>query len=181
MKILKLVIIAIAAIVVFGILAVAGLVVFMGYVGTDTLSNRATDSQMLAPDGTVTGKALVVYNPGLSGNPKTAAKLIAGDLRDKGYEVCLAGINSTAAADVSRYDVIVAGGPIYGGVVSSSVQSYLTNMVPPEGAVIGAFAIGNSYSEQPFPAEAELKTTAVISQNRDMDSQCAEFTRNLLE
>jgi hypothetical protein len=112
-------------------------IAFMVYVGSDTLSSRATDSEALKPDGTVIGKALVVYNPGLSGAPKDAAIKIASDLKSKGYETTLAGVKSAVAVNVSGYDVIVAGGPIYGGKVSPSVYSYLQVLAPPEDAHVG--------------------------------------------
>lgn len=180
MKIMKLVMIAIA-IVAVAVLAIAAFAGCLLYVGSDALSSRATDSETLTPAGTAIGKALVVYNPALMGAPKAAASKIAADLQDKGYEVCLAGISSPAAKNVSGYDVIVVGGPVYGGVVSSSVQSYLKALAPPESAKIGAFASGNNVSEEPFPAGVSLKTSAIISSYEDVDGQCAAFTDKLLE
>lgn len=162
------------------ILALAAFISFMIIVGSDTLSSQATDSQVLMPGGTAIGKALVVYNPGLTGAPKTAAAEIAADLKGKGYEVCLAGVSSPAAKNASGYDVIVAGGPVYGGVVSSSIQSYLTALAPQEDVKVGAFAIGSSSLDQPFPVGITLTTTALISRDGDMGSQCSAFLETLL-
>lgn len=152
-----------------------------GLVALDVMSNLATGSETLKPDGAATGKALVVYNPGLSGAPKDAATKIANDLNARGYEVVLAGVRSTAATSVSGYDVIVAGGPIYGGVVSSSVQSYLKALVPPDNAKVGAFAIGGSTLEKSFPDAVWLKVTMLFSPEKGMDEQRAEFVAKLLE
>lgn len=165
-----------------GILAVIAIVAFaafMIYVGSDALSSGATGSELLRPDGTAAGKALVVYNPGLSGAPKNAAAQIADDLKARGYEVMLAGVNSTAAANVSGYDVIVAGGPIYGGKVSPSIDAYLRELVPPDNAKVGAFAIGGSTGEA-FPDAAWLKTTRLFPQGSGIDER-AGFVAELLE
>ena len=155
-------------------------VAFMVYVGSDTLSSRATGSELLKPDGTVTGKALVVYNPGLTGAPKDAAAQIASDLQARGYEVTLAGVSSEAAANASGYDVIVAGGPIYGGKVSPSIEKYLQMLTPPATAKIGAFAIGSS-TGKPFPDVAWLKTTVLLPHGNDINQLRAGFVDALLE
>lgn len=39
------------------------------------------------------------------------ATKIGYNLQDKGYNVVLAGIKSSAAADISGYDLIIVGGP----------------------------------------------------------------------
>lgn len=157
-----------------------GFIAFMAYVGSDTLSSRATDSELLEPGGGPAGKALVVYNPGLSGAPKEAATKIAGDLNAQGYEVMLAGVKSDAATDVSGYDVIVAGGPIYGGKVSPSVYEYLETLAPPADAKVGVFAIGGSTSK-PFPDAAWLKATVLLPWGKNADQLRAEFVAELLE
>lgn len=154
-------------------------IAFMVYVGSDTLSSRATDSEVLKPDDTVMGKALVVYNPGLSGAPKDAAIKIASDLKAKGYETTLAGVKSAVAVNVSGFDVIVAGGPIYGGKVSPSVYSYLQALAPPEDAHVGAFAIGSSTSK-PFPDAAWLKATVLLPWGKDDDRLRTGFLKELL-
>jgi flavodoxin len=155
-------------------------VAFMVYVGSDTLSSGATGSEVLSPSGTSTGKALVVYNPGLSGAPRDAATQIANDLKARGYEVMLAGVKSAAAANVSGYDVIVAGGPIYGGKVSPSIESYLRELVPPANAKVGAFAIGGS-TGKPFPDAAWLKATTLFPSGSGIDRQRAAFLAELLK
>ncbi len=91
--------------------AIAAGVLFCG----DIMSYTGPGSKTLSPAGTSVGKALVVFNPGLSGEARTAAEKIAGDLQSKGYTVNLAGIKSADAANISGYDVIVAGGPMYWG------------------------------------------------------------------
>lgn len=153
---------------------------FMVYVGSDALSGRAIGSELLKQDGIATGKALVVYNPGLSGAPKDAATQIANDLKARGYEVTLAGVKSDVAANVSGYDVIVAGGPIYGGKVSPSIELYLQALTPPANAKVGAFAVGSSAGKA-FPEATWLKATVLLSQGKDADRLRAEFVAELME
>jgi len=62
----------------------------VGVIALDVMSYTATGSESLNPTGTSVGHALVVYNPGVSGEAKSAAQKIASDLRAKGYEVKLA-------------------------------------------------------------------------------------------
>ncbi len=175
------------------IVKVAGIVIIVvvvtmsalsAVISTDVMSSFATGSERLTPDGIPAGKALVVYNPGLSGAPKDAATKIAGDLKSRGYEVELAGIKSVTAANVSGYDVIVAGGPIYGGKVSSSVQSYLKAMKPAANATVGAFATGSLFRDQatrPFPDSTTLKAIVLLYQGDDADKKCAGFADLLLK
>jgi flavodoxin len=167
-----------------GVVIAAAIVLFaafMIFAMTDWMSNLATGSETLKPDGATTGKALVVYNPGFSGATKDTAAKIAGDLKARGYEVCLAGVSSSAAANVSGYDVIVAGGPVYGGKVSGSVWSYLVALVPPASAKVGAFALGENTLDRPFPDAAWLKATAILPPQKNTDIERAQFVTDLLE
>jgi flavodoxin len=132
----SLIIVGLIGIVLIAAAAIAAGALFCG----DVMSFTATGSKTLSPSGTSAGKALVVYNPGLSGAAKDAAEKIAADFQAKGYTVTLAGIKSPAAADVSGYDVIVAGGPMYFGRVSNSVDAYLNGLKPQKGVEIGVFA-----------------------------------------
>ena len=91
----------------------------------DLMSYGATGIETLNPEGQSIGRALVVYSPGVSGAAKQAATLIAGDLQSKGYTVDLAGVRSETAGNKSSYNIIVAGGPMYFGKVSNSIDCYL--------------------------------------------------------
>ena len=125
------------------LVVVIGVVMGVLFCG-DIASYTATGSETLSPTGASIGNAMVVYNPGLSGAAKDAAKQIAGDLQVKGYTVTLAGIKSSAAANTSGYDVIVAGGPMYFGRVSNSVDAYLNGLKALGSVKIGAFATTGS-------------------------------------
>jgi flavodoxin len=154
-------------------------------VALDVPSNFATGSEKLTPFGNPTEKALVVYDPGVSGAAKEAATKIAGNLQSKGFDVTLAGVRSAAAADFSGYDIIVAGGPIYAGKVSNSIYSYLDDLRAPDNAKVGAFATGNYASEDKerivFPAAADLKAVVMLFPEDSVNQGCADFVTELLQ
>jgi flavodoxin len=164
------------------IFAAAGLsVIFL-----DVASYTATQSQTLKSSGSSMGKALVVYDPGLTGFAKNVATKMAGDLQEEGYTVTLAGIRSSAAKDADGYNVVVVGGPIYGGNAAASVKSYLANLTPASGAIIGVFGVGSfSYPNQnvaPLPSGSTLiiKETLKIDTNENVDARSIYFVTQLL-
>ncbi len=114
----------------------------MAFVIYDVMSYTANGFETFSPEGNVTGNALVVYDPGISGQSANVALNIAKELQNKGYHVDLLGINNAKAKNTSKYDLIVAGGPIYAGKASNSVQSYLNNIKPSNGTKIAVFATG---------------------------------------
>ncbi len=156
----------------------------------DAAGNLATGSQTL-PNGAAIGKALVVYDPGLSGSAKDVATKIGYNLQSSGYHVVLAGIKSSAAADTSGYSVIVVGGPIYVGKPASTVQSYLNSFHPLENAIVGVFGYGSvevydanavMNDVAPLPSNSSLTLNAVIKvvSSDNMDVKCQTFVTNLL-
>jgi len=50
----------------------------------DVAAFTATGSQTLTPTGASVGKAIVIYDPGLSGTAKGVADKVASDLQAKG-------------------------------------------------------------------------------------------------
>ena len=110
----------------FAVLIIVGVASF-GLIIGDVAGNFATDSKSL-PNGSAIGRALVVYDPGLSGGAKDAATKIGYALQDSGYDVTLAGVKSSSAANLEGYGIVVVGGPIYAGKPASSIQTYLNNL-----------------------------------------------------
>lgn len=159
-KILKYAGVGIAVILV-AIFAVMGFVIF------DVMSYTATGSQTLNATGSSVGNALIVYDPGISGEPKDVSITIAKNLQAKGYNVDLAGIKSSVASNTSGYSIVVVGGPIYGGKISSSVQSYLKSLKISEGTALAVFAVG----QDPDTAgnEALLRKEIVITGNNSLN------------
>ena len=176
------------------ILVVIIAIVSMGFIVYDVMGYTATGSEKLNPAGKEVGKALVVYDPGISGSAKDVSAVIAKDLQAKGYVVDLAGISSTTAKNPSGYNIIVVGGPIYAGKASSSVQSYLSALKIDNNAKIGVFATGQDADiinnqtllikeVAPLPGGSNIKITAVMKvvNGNDIDQKSAEFVNALLK
>jgi flavodoxin len=181
------------------ILIIIVIVVGVNFVALDVMSNTATGSEILNPAGVSVGRALVVYNPGISGAAKNAAITIANDLRSKGYTVDLAGVKSQAAGNVSSYNIIVAGGPTYGGATSKSITAFLKALTPPKNASLGIFATGGFSWNNTIPwyeqdnksiteeviglwGDSPLYNTPTIKVIRgdEADNDCADFVSTLM-
>jgi flavorubredoxin len=174
--------------VVFLVLVVLVVSVFTAF-AIDLSSYGATDSKSLNPTGTSIGRALVVYDPGFSGAAKQDATKIAEDLQTKGYTVNLAGVRSGTAGEKSGYDIIVAGGPMYWGEVSSSIDGYLKTV--PNSVKLGVFGSTSSSTlyESDYTsllnqvASATHNENAAIKLTRDGNetSDCADLVSKLVQ
>lgn len=185
-SIILIILIAVGAVV---IVALTGFGLF-GVAMFDLMSGTATGSETLTPAGSPVGHALVVYNPGLTGGAKTVAAAIASDLKAEGYSVVLAGVKSQAAADVSGYDVIVAGGPVYGSNASSSIKAYLEQLSPAGDAKVGVFGCGSEEIDNADRAAVladvacdstlDIRVALKLTQQDDMNEECSDFVEALL-
>ena len=102
---------------------------------------NSSGSETLKPEGKVTGKALIVYDPGLSGGTKSAAFHMAKVLKSKSYEVRVAGVRSSDADNLSGYDVLIVGSPTYGAKPTGPIESYLKSLKRPENITIGVYSL----------------------------------------
>lgn len=184
-KILKIILIAF-------IVVIVAVVASFSLIAFDAAGNSATDTHPL-PNGDPVGKALVVYNPGLSGGAKDVATKIGYNLQESGYDVVLAGVKSSTASDLTGYDVIIVGGPIYAGKAASTVQAYLSTFSPSTDAIVGVFGYGSVEIDNtdldavmqevaPLPSSSTVSFSAAIkvTNTDDIDARCQEFVTNLL-
>ena len=126
------------------ILAIIVLVVVFAYlIGYFSSSSTVT----LNPEGNVSGKALIVYDPGLSGGTKTAAFQMAKVLNSKSYEVTVAGVRSNEASDLSGYDVLIVGSPTYGAKPTGAIESYLNSSKPPKNITLGVYSLAGGNAQ----------------------------------
>lgn len=137
MSVLTIVILVAVAIV---LLAIVALLASGGIICSGLTGKMATGAESMKPAGPVTGNALVVYDPGVTGAAKKAAAEIAGDLKARGYKVELAGVSSKIASNASGYDVVVVGGPMYFGSASNSIASYLKGLTLQKDTRLSVFA-----------------------------------------
>jgi hypothetical protein len=185
-KIIKIVLAVFAVIIIVG-------VSLIGVVIGDVAGSLATDTHPL-PNGAAIGKAIVVYDPGLTGGAKDTATKIGYNLQTAGYDVLLAGVKNSAAGNLTDYDVVAVGGPIYAGKPASTVQTYLNNLQPPVNAKVGAFGFGsvkidNSNSTDvmqdvaPLPSGNQVTFNAVlkVTSSDNVNTLCSEFVTSLLK
>jgi flavodoxin len=157
----------------------------------DVAAYTATGTQTLTPTGTSVGKALVIYDPGLSGTAKTVANQIASNLQTQKYTVTLAGIKSSVAANAAGYSIIVVGGPVYAGSLTSSVKGTLSNLTPDQGAKVGIFGSGQGATTPedvtqltqsiPTNSDSHLQNAVVvkIGQPEDLNTRAQDFVNQL--
>ena len=184
-KLFKIVIAVLAAIVI--LIAAFGALIFL-----DLAAYTATSSKTLTPTGTAVGKALVIYDPGLSGAAKGVADKVASYLQSSGYTTTLAGIKSSAAAHTTGYQVIVVGGPTYAGALTASVKACLSNLKTDQGAKVGVFGSGSGSTT---PSDVSMLRNSVpalkdngalsqaivvkIGQNEDLSARASDFVTQL--
>ena len=187
-KIFK-IILAIVAILIIVVVAVGAIILL------DVAAYTATGSKTLTPRDTPAGKAIVIYDPGLSGTSKTVATQIATDLQTQNYQVTLAGIKSSAAADVAGYKIIIVGGPVYAGALTSSVKDTLSSLdsLHGQGTKIGVFGSGQGATSQddinqlkqsmPTGSDNTLSEAVVvkIGSSEDLNIRAQDFVNQLLQ
>ena len=184
-KILKIIIAVFALLIIVGITS-------LGIVFLDVAGSLATDTHPL-PNGAPIGQAMVVYDPGLSGGAKDIATKIGYDLQTAGYNVVLAGVKSSTAANITGYNVIVVGGPIYAGKPASTIQAYLNSLNPPVTTKVGVFGFGsvkiddsnstmvqNDVAPLPSGSTVNLSATVKVVSGSDVDAKCQDFVNRLL-
>jgi hypothetical protein len=147
------------------IIALLMVVIIVGlvFIFRDLMSYTATGKESMSPSRNIIGNALVVYAPGISGMAKNAVYDIANKLKYKSYHVDLVGVRSAAVIDTSDYDIIIAGGPMYFGKVSKSIDTYLKTIKLHAEVKLGLFATTGtdqfiSEDFQSFTKQVEMLT-----------------------
>jgi flavorubredoxin len=185
-KLLKIILTVVAVIVT--ILLIIGAIFFL-----DLAAYTATNVQMLSPAGESMGTALVLYDPGLSGASTRVAESVASELQTQGLNVTLAGIKSSVASNISGYDVIVVGGPIYAEAAPASVRDALNNLDVNTSTRVGVFGSGQGATSPediaqiknsiPALTDSDLKDAVVvkIGETEDLSVRVEGFVGQLLK
>jgi flavodoxin len=157
----------------------------------DLAAYTATGSKILTPTGTSVGKAIVIYDPGLSGNTKNVADKVASDLQAKGYTLTLAGVKSSASSNTKGYNIIAVGGPVYAGALTSSVKDNLKSIFIDQGTKVGVFGSGQGATSpddiamikqsMPSNSNSDLSNAVVvkIGEKEDLDTRAQDFVSQL--
>jgi flavodoxin len=171
-------------------LIVAGVIAGMGVIYSGFTGSMATNTKSIIPTGVIKGNALVVYDPGVTRAAKNAAGKIANSLKSNDYKVELAGVSSASASNTSSHDVIIAGGPMYYGKVSNSIDKYLKALNIRKSVKIGVFGTTGSseFHDEDIKSfgkqvTSNLNREAVIKTLRNGNStsiDCTDFVSTLL-
>ena len=76
------------------------------------------------PDGK-TGRALIVYQPGLSSFPKRMTEAFGEGLAASGWQVSTTTASSEAPRSVAGYNLVVLASPVYGGAPAKPLVRYV--------------------------------------------------------
>ena len=122
MKKLKIVGITVGAVIVIVIIAMIILVISI----ENKINSPQGDAEVIL-QGTHSNskKAIVVFQPSMFGNTNTIAGEIGRGLNESGYEVTINHPGEHLSADLSSYEVIFFGSPIYAGQISSVLKEYM--------------------------------------------------------
>lgn len=182
-KIFK-IILAIFAVIIIIVVAFGAIILL------DVAAYTATGSQTLTPIGTSIGKAIVIYDPGLSGTAKGVADKIASDLQAESYTVTETGVRSSAASNTTDYSIIVVGGPVYAGALTSSVKDSLNGISFSQSTKVGVFGSGQGSTSQDdiaqlkksMPTRFDLSNVVVvkIGSSEDLSTRVQDFVNQLL-
>jgi hypothetical protein len=74
------------------------------------------------------GRTLVVYHPGLGSFQERVVAAFIDGLVESGWAVDRTTASSEAPSDLSAYDLVVVGSPIYGGKVATPLSDYLARL-----------------------------------------------------
>jgi len=112
--------------VIFGIL-VLSMVIFVTLVSSAN-KPKGNHEQILKSKQQSPQKALIVYQPSISGISSNMAHEIAKGLNDNGYEVTLNNPGDHLTANISEYSIVVFGSPVYAGKTSDAMTNYISKI-----------------------------------------------------
>jgi flavodoxin len=78
------------------------------------------------------GKALVVYDS-VYGNTEKVARALAKGLEDGGVDVECVRVDAVKLDELSKYDLLVVGGPVHAWSVSKPIKAFLERLKSVEG------------------------------------------------
>ena len=108
--------------IVFVVFLIAG-VIALAYVGIRISSDVASEMEILNTEGAK--KALVIYHPGMTSLMKDVTYAFADGLVSNGWRVEITTPSSEAPTDISGYDLLVLGSPVYGFSLTQTIERHL--------------------------------------------------------
>ena len=142
----KIILIIICSIITFIVVGIG--CVFWVVKANDAKNN---DNPVYYGDEGSTKKALIVYQNGRSSYNKDVAENIASGLSDKGYYVTTNQPGDYLKKNLSEYDLVIFGSPVYAAQISSVLQEYAKSVDNFGKARVICYCVGNN------PNDDELK------------------------
>jgi hypothetical protein len=115
-----------------GLLVVTGVVVVMAVASSLWLFWRidretVTPVAVMNPEGKA-GKALLVYQPGLSKFPEQVTTAFASGLAAAGWQVSMTTASREAPVPDATYDLVILGAPVYVGAPAKPLARYVARV-----------------------------------------------------
>jgi hypothetical protein len=107
----------------------------------DLTSYMATDRTTIGPEDAAR-KALIVYDPGITGTAKKSALWMGNDLATRGYNVTVAGVRSRGAENATEYSPVVLVAPAYAWGLPGTAKDYARSAQINGSAILGIYSIG---------------------------------------
>ncbi|MDX2201499.1 MAG: hypothetical protein NW223_02010 [Hyphomicrobiaceae bacterium] len=106
-----------------------------------------------------TGKSLIVHHPGLTGFQEQVTAAFAEGLAQSGWRVDRTTASRQAPSDVSGYDLIVLGSPVYGGAAAVPLRDYIARVADFQGKPVALLLTAAGDADDAMEATAAAVTT----------------------
>lgn len=175
-KVLQVVLILLVVIIVGGIL-------FLKWaVNANSIVHKSDERKIISSNSSK--KALIIYQPSRTNLTSTMASSIAETLHKSGYEVTINYPSQELNYDISKYDVLVFGTPIYVGKYSQVLESYMRTIKDFSNKKVMIFSTGgdNKVTKEVDPLVQMAKGAAKIKSIKLLKGQttrAADAIKNL--
>lgn len=155
-------------------------VVVFAVVLSSVNASKGNHEEVLNSPQSAAKKALIVYQPSLSSLTGDMAHQIAKGLYDNGFTVTLNNPGGHMPSDLSTYDVVVFGSPVYAGKVSKALTDYMAKITAyPSGRIVLFSTGGMPDDTQELNEMAQLLGSTPIYKQvkfsaKDKDSSAAQ-------
>lgn len=151
--------------------------VFMNILTSNFNHSAGNHQQILKSAAGTNKKAIIIYQPALTDATAKIARQIAKGLNDSGFEVTINNPGSYLSSDLTQYQVVVFGSPVYGGKLSPVLLDYMiTVKIQPDQKVV-IFDTGASNNSEELGSAASLlngikdiKTIKFMANGKDINT-----------
>lgn len=116
----------------------------LAFVVSKNSADKGEYAKVLPASSADAPKALVVYQPFMSGTGTKIAEKIAAGLNDSGYEVTISYPSVKLSPDVSQYEIIACGSSVLAGQPSKTLLNYITSVDDFAGKKLLLYSVGSA-------------------------------------